>query len=266
MALRYTIPTKTQFGSLTTLWNQEIRKGKVYEECQCSCGKTLWVYRYHLTSWKTKSCWCLAVDIAKEKFTTRWMCKTRLYKIYTMAEQRCVNPNDAAYPEYWWRWIKFMRNSFMDFYNDMSLSYTKHIELYWEKNTTIDRIDVNWNYCKENCRWATKREQARNRRSSRGCNYKWKEYLSLIDLCEDLGLNYNAIKLRVNRWWDLNAAIETPVKANSGFDYKWEHYKTLLDLCKHCKIKYWTVRYRIDKLWRDRRCAIETPLRRNQYW
>lgn len=183
-----------------------------------------------------------------------------------MARQRCVNPNDAAYPEYWWRWIKFMRNNFLEFYNDMAPSYMEHIELYEEKNTTIDRIDNNWNHCKENCRRATKKEQARNRRSSRKCKYNWKEYLSLIDLCEDLDLNYNAIKLRVNRWRDLNTAIETPVAINSGFDYKWKHYKTLVDLCKDYNIKYWTVRYRIDNCWLDWLTAIEMPLRENQYW
>lgn len=38
-------------------------------------------------------------------------------------------------------------------------SYQKHVKEYWEKDTTIDRIDVKWNYCKENCKWATIKEQ-----------------------------------------------------------------------------------------------------------
>ena len=46
----------------------------------------------------------------------------------------------------------------------MAESYEKHVDEYGEANTTLDRIDVNWNYCKENCRWATYLEQAENTR------------------------------------------------------------------------------------------------------
>lgn len=266
MGLRYTIPAGTQFNRLTTLWHQEIRKGKVYEQCQCSCGKVVWAYRYSLISWKTKSCGCLVTEIAKKNFTTHWMGKDRLYKIFSMAKQRCINPNDSAYLDYWWRWIKFMRGSFEEFYNDMGSSYTEHIKKFWEKDTTIDRIDNNWNYCKENCRWATRKEQATNRRSSMECKYNWKTYKSLKVLCEELGLKYDVIRLRINRWWALQEALETPIKFPETYNYNWKVYSSLKELSEACNIKYWTVRYRVDKLWRDWRRAVETPLRRNQYW
>ena len=52
----------------------------------------------------------------------------------------------------------------MQFKDDMYESYLVHLDKYWEKDTTIDRINPFWDYCKENCRWATIKEQANNKK------------------------------------------------------------------------------------------------------
>ena len=197
-----------KFWRLTALWESIKRNWKKYERCLCECWNEKWIYYYHLVSWKTSSCWCFQRENARIYMSKHWMGKTRIYKIYCSAKQRCENPNDTAYQRYWKRGIKCEWQAFEDFYRDMWDSYERHSEQFWEKNTTIERINVNWNYCKDNCRWATHKEQSNNRRSSRRCVYNWKVYESLRYLCSELWLNYNAIKLRVNRWWTLEDAIE----------------------------------------------------------
>lgn len=89
-------------------------------------------------------------------------------------------------------------------------SYENHIKEYWEKNTTIDRIDSDWNYCKENCKRSTRAEQNCNQRRTHHVEYKWKFYTSLSDLCRDIRADYQLVRDRVRHWWDIKDAIERP--------------------------------------------------------
>ena len=81
-------------------------------------------------------------------------------RVYYSLRRRCNNPKDIKYPRYWWRGIKCLWETFWDFRNDMWDSFLVHIEEYWtgRKQCQIDRIDNDWNYCKENCRWVTCKE------------------------------------------------------------------------------------------------------------
>lgn len=91
------------------------------------------------------------LDIKKKKL--RW--------VWCWMKQRCNNKNTKAYKDYWWRWITYdpRREKFENFYEDMNK--------WWQQWLSIDRIDNNWNYCKENCRWATPWQQMRNTRRNR---------------------------------------------------------------------------------------------------
>ncbi|HMS90732.1 MAG TPA: hypothetical protein PKC87_00720 [Candidatus Absconditabacterales bacterium] len=85
---------------------------------------------------------------------------------------RCNNKNNHAYKNYGGRGISIEWNSYEDFKKDMEESYLKHCDEWTEKQTTLDRIDNNGNYCKKNCRWATRWKQNNNRSNNKYINYK----------------------------------------------------------------------------------------------
>ena len=81
--------------------------------------------------------------------------------------QRTTNPNANGYADYGGRGINSDDYEyFVDFYDDLFESYKEHVELFGEKDTTIDRIDCDGDYKKENIRWATRKEQNENLHST----------------------------------------------------------------------------------------------------
>lgn len=84
----------------------------------------------------------------------------REYHSWNSMKNRCNNPNLKEYKNYGGRGITYDErwNDFNEFYKDMGER---------PEGTTLDRIDVDKNYCKENCRWATREQQQRNRRDQK---------------------------------------------------------------------------------------------------
>ena len=112
-----------------------------------------------------------------------------------------INSNIRTYTEYYLRWIICERKTYDDFKKDMYDSYIKHVEQYWEDNTSIDRINNNWNYCKENCRRATRSEQQSNRR-----------------FCRDNKYWYNKKELATKYWMSVHALQEFARRRNYQMD------------------------------------------------
>lgn len=141
-----------------------------------------------------------------------WEAHTKFWRTYINIKSRCNNPIHAYYYLYWWKWIICEWNSYKSFRDDMYESYLEHCKKYWEKNTTIDRIDSNWNYCKWNCRWATKIEQWRNTNRNHRFEWNW-EMLTLREIYDKSKTNiaYKTFAWRVySKWMNVYDAISIP--------------------------------------------------------
>ncbi len=93
--------------------------------------------------------------------------RDRFKYIYYGIKQRTENKHNPSYPKYGGRGIKCLWKSFDEFKHDMFASYASHVKKFGLKQTSIDRIDNNGNYCKGNCKWSTLIEQANNKRKSK---------------------------------------------------------------------------------------------------
>lgn len=176
-------------------------------QCRCDCGKTVIVWANNLVRGDTRSCGCYKSDLTSAREREHGMSDTRLYEIWKGMRRRCCDPKRNSYNNYGARgifvcdeWDKSF-NSFKDW--ALSSGY--------KDGMTIDREDNNGPYCPENCKWATMKEQANNRRTSRFIDV-FGQHLTISQASEIFGIKSGTIRARLESGWSAEKAVSVHPK------------------------------------------------------
>lgn len=154
-----------RFGRLTVVCkNDERYDGRhTFWKCKCDCGNEIVVRKDSLLNGHSKSCGCYLQERYRDgHLKTHGMKNTRIYRTWRSMKDRCTNKNCSNYNRYGGRGITVCdewKNDFKNFYNwAMENGYSDEL--------TIDRMNVNGDYCPENCRWVSILEQNYNKRNN----------------------------------------------------------------------------------------------------
>ena len=205
--------TGQRFGRLTAIKFIIKPKQKSLWLCRCDCGNYKEVSYSALVSGHTMSCGCLhselLADRNKETSTHNLTCHP-IYRRWSGMKSRCYNKKIKEYKNYGERgiivcqeWLE-KNHGFINFYN-WAMSNG------WENGLTLDRIDVDGNYCPENCRWVNNLTQQRNKRDTvfiecdglRLCMSEW---------AEKLHIPKSTLANRREKGWSDEEIIRTPYK------------------------------------------------------
>lgn len=207
--------TGNRYGMLVVLERDYSSNTKLIKwKCRCDCGTIKSIYGCSLKSGRSKSCGCQMNKGVKGQNKKHGFTHTRIYKEWLSMRRRC-KPNSPDSKIYYDRGITVCpewNNDFIPFYEwAMANGY--------DDSLTIDRIDVNGNYCPENCRWITNEMQQSNKTNTIKIMYQGQEYC-LRTLCRKIDFPY---KLAHGRYMRLKKANK-PITNEYLFAPKREKY------------------------------------------
>lgn len=211
----------------------EYVSGEKRWKAQCVCGKTKLVYLHHLTGGVSTSCGC--VGYGKHRMTD-----SREYRSWSSMRGRCLSKSNDRYHQYGGRGVTICPDwdSFETFLRDMG---------YRPEGTSLGRIDNDKGYCKENCRWETPKQQARNRTVTVRIDGE-----SASDISEKLGMKYITLVTRIKRGWSEEDAVNTPVLDKEN---------TVCGMARKLGLNPHTIDCRVRRGWSIDR-ALSTPIKK----
>ena len=200
-------PVGMRVGRLTilaTFKQPDVHWTKVnyFARCVCECGSdSILVKLNNLKSGNTQSCGCVMRDGRDKTRLTR----TPIGRVWKNMMRRCYDPSAPWYENYGGRGITVCPrwHDVTAFATDMQSSY--------DPTLSIERVDNDGNYSPENCRWATRVEQSRNRRSNVIIEFNGRR-MCLTEWAEEIGVSSNTLRERIkSRGWSIERALTTPV-------------------------------------------------------
>lgn len=180
-----------RIGKWLVIENGPVKSGKITWRCRCSCGVEKDVYQCHLRAGKSKGCAMCA------KFK-HGMCNTPTYASWSAMHERCGD-NHESFLRYKGRGISVCEEwkRFEAFFADMGVR---------PEGCSLDRINGELGYFKENCKWSSAKEQQNNLSSNRRVVWKG-ESLTVSQLAEKLGINYQTLYARITRGGKLDSIV-----------------------------------------------------------
>lgn len=191
-----------RFGLLTVI--QALGRARAYGPAKflvrCDCGTEKAVLDSNLSGGRTVSCGCYGKTVA----ITHGKTNSKTYRAWDGMRGRCDRPSNQRYKRYGGRGITYDKRwrKFENFLIDMGEC---------PPGLTLDRIDNNGNYCKDNCRWATHAEQNRNHSRNRLITFNG-ETKTMADWADSLGMQRGTLRCRLDWYgWSVEDALTLPV-------------------------------------------------------
>jgi hypothetical protein len=180
-------------------------------QCRCECGNEGWFSRKHVRRGHTSSCGCLHRERASVAASAckHGMSRSGTYNSWSSAKARCLNPDHDSFSDYGGRGITMCArwvDSFENFLADMGER---------PAGMTLERREVDGPYSPENCEWANRLEQTRNRRNTIRVEYQG-VIKTLGEWCEELGLKYASAHLMIKNGKSVDRAFATAQRRESA--------------------------------------------------
>lgn len=199
--------TGQRFGRWTCLSRSKIKKygTHISYNCRCDCGTERVVGGTFLRNGHSRSCGCAFIEGAANSQRTHGLTGHRLAGTWRSMKERCYNKNHLHFADYGGRGIYVCErwHSLENFVLDN--------DLLAKPGTTIDRKDNDGPYSPDNCRWASRKAQANNRRNNRMIEFRG-ETLPISVWAERFKINRTTIDARLLSGWLVEDALTTPAR------------------------------------------------------